>query len=186
MKECELPLFEHAAEHARPGSNLPPIEGMDEPWLELPLMGLGEHIVEDYAILRLSLKAHPLALLRDWLHAQRFTTARDLWISDPGRRVTVCGLVLVRQRPGSAKGVIFATLEDETGFINIIVWPTIFERYRPVIMTSRVLAVRGNLQREGRVHPCGGRDARGFHPRAPPAASAGGRSCHHRRRHVAG
>ena len=136
---------------ARPGSNLPPIEGGDEPWLELPAMGLGEHVIEDYATLRLSLKAHPLALLRDWLTKKRAITARQLWHADPGRRVTVCGLVLVRQRPGSAKGVIFATLEDETGFANLVLWPNRFEQFRATVMTARLLAATGTLQREGRV-----------------------------------
>ena len=89
--------------------------------------------------------------MRDWLAAKRAITARQLWHTDPGRRVTVCGLVLVRQRPGSAKGVIFATLEDETGFANIIVWPNVFERYRATVMTARLLAATGTLQREGRV-----------------------------------
>ena len=114
-------------------------------------MGLGEQVIEDYATLRLSLKAHPLALLRDWLTRKRAITARQLWHTDPGRRVTVCGLVLVRQRPGSAKGVIFATLEDETGFANLVLWPNRFEQFRATVMTARLLAATGTLQREGRV-----------------------------------
>ena len=145
-----LPLFDHAMEQARPGSNLPPIEG-DEPWLELPPMGLGEQVLEDYASLRLSLKAHPLVFLRDWLTGKHAVTARRLWDEDCPPRVTVCGLVLVRQRPGSAKGVIFATLEDETGFANLVLWPDRFERFRAVVMTARLLAATGTLQREGRV-----------------------------------
>ena len=151
LKDPALPLFDHAMEAMRPGSNQGPVEGADEPWLELPPMPLGEHVIEDYARLRLSLKAHPLALLRDWLQTRRIVTARQLWDIPPGRRVTVAGLVLVRQRPGSAKGVIFATLEDETGFANVIVWPNLFERYRSIIMTARLLGATGQLQREGRV-----------------------------------
>ena len=152
LKDPALPLFDHAtAGMAAPGSNLPPLEGGEEPWLELPETSLGEHVIQDYASLRLSLKAHPLALLRDWLRTRRVVPARQLWRTDPGRRVIVCGLVLVRQRPGSAKGVIFATLEDETGFANVVVWPDTFERHRSVIMTARLLAVRGTLQRQGRV-----------------------------------
>ena len=127
------------------------LDGKAPAGLELPAMGLGEHVLEDYATLRLSLKAHPLALLRDWLTRKRAITARDLWHADPGRRVTVCGLVLVRQRPGSAKGVIFATLEDETGFANLILWPNRFEQFRATVMTARLLAATGTLQREGRV-----------------------------------
>ena len=151
LKDRSLPLFDHALALAAPGSNLPPLEGGDEPWLELPEMGLGEQVLEDYASVRLSLKAHPLALLRDWLTRKRAITARQLWHTDPGRRVTVCGLVLVRQRPGSAKGVIFATLEDETGFANIVLWPNRFEQFRATVMTARLLAATGTLQREGRV-----------------------------------
>jgi error-prone DNA polymerase len=154
LKEGELPLF--AAAEASPGSNLPPVEGPSsgeggEPWAELPAMGMGEHVIEDYTSLRLSLKAHPLALLREPLRDRRLVTARDLWSIPPGRRVAIAGLVIVRQRPGSAKGVIFATLEDETGFANIIVWPKVFERYRPLVMRTRLLEARGRLQREGRV-----------------------------------
>jgi error-prone DNA polymerase len=150
LKEPSLPLFDHAAAD-RPGSNLPPVEGGDEPWLELPPMSLGEHVIEDYAALRLSLKAHPLALLRDRLAARRVVPARCLWEVPPGRRVAVCGLVLVRQRPGSAKGVLFVTLEDETGFANLIVWPPVFERHRAALLAARLLACAGTLQREGRV-----------------------------------
>jgi error-prone DNA polymerase len=151
LKDPPLPLFDRAAADDRPGSNLPPIEAGEEPWLELPAMSLGEHVVEDYASLRLSLKAHPLALLRDRLAVKGVVPAQQMWAIPPGRRVTVCGLVLVRQRPGSAKGVVFATLEDETGFANVILWPKTFERYRPVILAARLLAVTGALQREGRV-----------------------------------
>jgi error-prone DNA polymerase len=149
LKEHDLPLF--AAAEASPGSNLPPVEGATEPWAALPPMGTGEHVIEDYTSLRLSLKAHPLAVLRDHLHPRRVVTARALWSIPPGSRVAIAGLVIVRQRPGSAKGVIFATLEDETGFANIIVWPKVFEQYRPIIMRSRLLEARGRLQREGRV-----------------------------------
>ena len=154
LKDGELPLF--AAAEASPGSNLPPLEGPSsgqggEPWAELPPMGLGEHVIEDYTSLRLSLKAHPLALLREPLRHRRLVTARDLWSIPPGSRVAIAGLVIVRQRPGSAKGVIFATLEDETGFANIIVWPKIFEQFRPIIMRTRLLEASGRLQREGRV-----------------------------------
>jgi error-prone DNA polymerase len=78
-------------------------------------------------------------------------TARRLWEIAPGRRVTVCGLVLVRQRPGSARGVVFTTLEDETGFANLVVWPDVFERCRATLLTARLLAATGTLQREGRV-----------------------------------
>ncbi len=152
LPDGELPLFAAAEDGPGfPGSNLAPLEHADEPWAELPEMGLGEHVIEDYTTLRLSLKAHPMALLRDHLRPRRLATARDLWSIPPGRRIAIAGLVIVRQRPGSAKGVIFATLEDETGFANIIVWPRVFERYRPIVMRTRLLEASGRLQREGRV-----------------------------------
>jgi error-prone DNA polymerase len=151
LKDPALPLFDDAMATLPEGSNLPALEGGEEPWLELPPMGLGEHVIEDYASLRLSLKAHPLALLRDWLEAKRVVTARGLWHADPGRRVTACGLVLVRQRPGSAQGVVFTTLEDETGFANLVVWPKVFEHFRAVLLGARLLAATGPLQRAGRV-----------------------------------
>ena len=151
LKDRSLPLFDHADAAAGPGSDLPPVEQGAEPWLRLPEMGLGEHVIEDYARLRLSLKAHPLALLRDRLQQERIVTAKELWSIPPGRRVTVAGLVLIRQSPGSAQGVVFTTLEDETGFANCIVWPSIFETFRSTLLTARLLAVRGPLQRAGRV-----------------------------------
>lgn len=122
-----------------------------EPPAALPAMPLAEHVVHDYAALRLSLKAHPVAFFRDDLVRERAVRAADLAHLRKGARVDIAGLVLVRQRPGSAKGVIFATLEDETGVANVIVWPKIFARFRPVVMAARFLQVRGRLQREGLV-----------------------------------
>jgi error-prone DNA polymerase len=120
-----------------------------EPAARLPEMTLGEHVVEDYGALRLSLKAHPLSFLREQLAREGVTPAARLIDVANGRRVTVAGLVLVRQRPSSARGVIFATLEDETGPANVIVWPDVFERYRRPLLASRLLQVTGPLQREG-------------------------------------
>ena len=114
-------------------------------------MGLGEHVIEDYAHLRLSLKAHPLSFLRTHLAHKGVIPARALWERPHGSRVAVCGLVLVRQRPGSAKGVVFATLEDETGVANIVLWPDRFERFRSVVMAARLLLARGEVQRVGQV-----------------------------------
>jgi error-prone DNA polymerase len=121
-------------------------EGADKK-VVLPAMSLGEEVVEDYTALRLTLRAHPLALLRASLAG--ITPAVRLGDGKPGRRLTVAGLVLVRQRPGSAKGVVFITLEDETGTANIIVWPDVYERFRRVVLTARLLMVRGRLQRQG-------------------------------------
>jgi len=140
-----LPLFEHLEQAGF----------QEEPDVHLPAMPLGEQVVHDYATMRLSLKAHPVSFLRSSLDARRVVTnARldDEAIRD-GTRVNLAGLVLVRQRPGTASGVIFATLEDETGVANIIIWPKIFERYRRTVLQSRFLAVRGRVQKaEGVIH----------------------------------
>lgn len=140
-----LPLFEHLEQAGF----------QEEPDVHLPSMPLGEQVVHDYATMRLSLKAHPVSFLRSQLDARRVVTnARldDEAIRD-GTRVNLAGLVLVRQRPGTASGVIFATLEDETGVANIIIWPKIFERYRRTVLQARFLAVRGRVQKaEGVIH----------------------------------
>ncbi len=119
----------------------------------LPVMGLGEQVVNDYLSLRLSLKAHPLKLLRARLAREGVAEARSLATLATEGRVTVAGLVLVRQRPGTASGVVFMTLEDETGIANVIVWPKVFERFRKDVLAARLLAVTGTLQRqEGVIH----------------------------------
>lgn len=117
----------------------------------LPAMPLGEHIVEDYRHLHLSLKAHPVSFLRDQLNSRKVTPNDDLHRARPGRTVQVAGLVLVRQRPGTASGVIFMTLEDETGVANIVVWPRSFEQFRPQVLGARLTLVRGELQSESGV-----------------------------------
>ncbi|MFQ6017336.1 MAG: error-prone DNA polymerase, partial [Kiloniellaceae bacterium] len=122
-----------------------------EPAARLPEMGLGEHVAEDYASLRFSLKAHPVSFLRPGLKAEGMVETARLIELASGKPVKIAGLVLVRQRPGTAKGVIFATLEDETGVANIIVWPDIFARYRKTVLSARLLGVEGPLQREGLV-----------------------------------
>jgi error-prone DNA polymerase len=115
----------------------------------LPSMPLGEHVVLDYATLRLSLKAHPLAFLRNKFAARGVITHQRLKEVKADTRVKLAGLVLVRQRPGTASGVIFATLEDETGIANIIIWPKTYERYRRIVLTSRLFGIKGRVQREG-------------------------------------
>jgi error-prone DNA polymerase len=119
--------------------------------VDLPAMKPGEHVVADYAATSLSLKRHPVAFLRDRLAARGILAAESLGRTRDGRRVTVAGLVLVRQRPGTASGTIFLTLEDETGVANIIVWPAQFERFRRIVMGGSLVAVQGRLQREGLV-----------------------------------
>jgi len=124
----------------------------DEARVDLPETTLGEHVVHDYAAISLSLKAHPVAFFRDELARRRVLTSAQHWDDKlSGRRVAVAGLVLVRQRPGTAKGVIFLTLEDETGIVNIVVWPKVFERNRRTVMTAQFLEVRGRIEREGLV-----------------------------------
>jgi error-prone DNA polymerase len=119
----------------------------------LPAMPLSEHVVEDYVATGLSLKAHPVGFFRDRLDA--LGALRNAALRGDELRqdqtVTVAGLVLVRQRPGTSKGVVFMTLEDETDIANIIVWPKVFAKNRRTVMTARFLAVRGRLQRAGLV-----------------------------------
>src|SRR5260370_42293587 len=122
-----------------------------EPDIALPPMLLGEHVVEDYRRLHLSLKAHPVAFLRADLARRGILRHDALPAIASGRRVTVAGLVLVRQRPGTAAGVIFMTLEDETAIANTIVWPKIFETFRPIVLGARLISVTGKLQNESGV-----------------------------------
>ncbi|MEA2996848.1 MAG: error-prone polymerase [Alphaproteobacteria bacterium] len=124
-----------------------------EPQVTLPAMPLCEHVAEDYVATGLSLKAHPISFFRDRL-AKLGVIDNAEHRSDKlpqGSMVTVAGLVLIRQMPGTAKGVVFATLEDETDIANIIVWPKVFEKNRRTVMTARFLVVRGRLQRAGLV-----------------------------------
>ncbi|MEM7654254.1 MAG: OB-fold nucleic acid binding domain-containing protein [Pseudomonadota bacterium] len=140
MRGDTLPLFAAMGESDR---------GV-EPDVAWPLMAVGEEVVEDYARLRLTLRTHPIALVRPRLPA-RVVQSEALMVRQPDTPVTVTGLVICRQRPGSANGVIFVTLEDETGVANIIVWPSVFETYRRTLMTATVMVVHGRLQREGLV-----------------------------------
>ena len=117
----------------------------------LPSMPICEHVVADYQTLRLSLKAHPMAFLRKSMARQGYTAAGDLGRIRNRQVISLAGIVLIRQRPGSAKGVCFITLEDETGVANLVVWPKVFEAFRRVIMRSRLIDVRGVLQRDADV-----------------------------------
>lgn len=118
-----------------------------EPQVALPEMPLPEHVVNDYQTLRLSLKAHPVSFLRPALAAERAVPCGALRNLKDGQWVTVAGVVLIRQRPGSGQGVVFVTVEDETGVANIVVWPKMLERFRKVIMGARLILVRGRVQR---------------------------------------
>jgi len=117
----------------------------------LPKMLLGEEVIHDYSTLSFSLKGHPLQFIRPMLEQRQVTPSGRLGQLNAGQKVEVAGLVLVRQRPGTAQGVIFATLEDETGVSNIVIWPHVFEKNRKTVLGARMLAVRGKLQREGLV-----------------------------------
>jgi error-prone DNA polymerase len=119
--------------------------------IQLPLMSKGEHVVQDYASTSLSLKAHPISFLREKLKLLHVKSTKELAEVKDGQMVKVAGLVLVRQRPGTAAGVCFITIEDETGFSNLVVWQSLFEKYRREILQSRLLMVEGKLQREGEV-----------------------------------
>jgi error-prone DNA polymerase len=135
----DLPLFAFA-------------EARDEGWetevVRLPTMPLGEQVVADYQTIRLSLKAHPMQFLRDHYGARGFTTADQLRSLKYGRRVSLAGLVLIRQRPGSAKGVCFITLEDETGIANLVIWPDAFAAQRKIVMGARLMVVHGMVQHD--------------------------------------
>jgi len=122
-----------------------------EPAVALPSLTLGEQVVDDYAAISLSLRSHPLALLRPALSARRVKRTDVLAQSKNGDLVTLAGVVLVRQRPGTASGVVFVTIEDESGIANLVVWPKVFEANRRTVMGSRLLGVTGRVQREGLV-----------------------------------
>ena len=138
----DLPLFRAA--DARE-------EGAERAVTQLPAMPLSEEVVTDYQTTRLSLKAHPLAFLRAPLAERGFVRACDLRDRKFRSMVQVAGVVLIRQRPGSAKGVCFITLEDETGVINLVVWPHLKEKYRRVVMGARLMEVRGRVEYDDEV-----------------------------------
>ncbi|MGP0089461.1 MAG: error-prone DNA polymerase [Xanthobacteraceae bacterium] len=126
-------------------------EERGETAVALPAMSLGEEVVHDYRYLRLSLRAHPASFLRADLKARRIIPNAVLRTKRSGERVSVSGLVTIRQRPGSASGVVFMTIEDETAVANIIVWPKMFERFRPIVLGARYIAVQGPMQEESGV-----------------------------------
>ncbi len=141
IKDVDAPLFEQAPEPAFQAAPLPAISGPQK-------------VSDDYASTGLSLKAHPMSFIRENLNWRQVIPASHL--ADPsltkaGQSIRVAGMVLVRQRPGTASGVVFITLEDETGIANLIVWPDIFERLEKVVCHSRALIAQGKLQREGKV-----------------------------------
>ncbi|MFL0670587.1 MAG: error-prone DNA polymerase [Erythrobacter sp.] len=138
----DLPLFRAAAMRD---------EGAERAGMRLPAMPLSEEVVADYQTTRLSLKAHPMAFLRADLADRGFVRAADLRERKFRSMVKVAGVVLIRQRPGSAKGVTFITLEDETGVVNLVVWPDLKEKLRKVVMGARLIEVRGRVEYDDEV-----------------------------------
>ncbi|MCX8502695.1 MAG: error-prone DNA polymerase [Beijerinckiaceae bacterium] len=139
-----LPLFEHADAK----------ELAEEPTILLPSITMSEHIVADYQTLGLSIKGHPMMFLRNFYEAEGAVSCYETKELVHGKRAKVAGVVLIRQKPGSAKGVVFMTIEDETGIANLVIWPSLLERFRKVVMGARLVCIDGIVQRsdEGIIH----------------------------------
>jgi len=146
LGEAPLPLFAAADRAAATFS----AEGAEPEVLLRPLTD-GREVIEDYRNLQLSLRAHPLSFVRDELTRRGVTRCADLTSVRDGRHVEVAGIILVRQKPGSAKGVLFITIEDETGIANGILWPDRFEAQRRTIMSASMVGLKGRVQKEGEV-----------------------------------
>jgi len=127
------------------------VSGDEEQKIVLPAMRLSEHVIQDYATTSFSLKAHPVSFVRAQLESLHAISNVALLHAKAGTVVKVAGLVLVRQRPGTASGICFITIEDETGVANLVVVQKLFDRYRKEIIQSRLLMVEGTVQREGEV-----------------------------------
>ena len=138
LAPSDLPLFAGREDFTEAGTPLTPMQA-------------GREVVEDYRSIGLTLRRHPVSFLRAELAASGMVRAADLVNTRDGSRIRIAGIVLVRQKPGSAKGVMFITIEDETGHANLIVWPAIFERQRRLILSAGMIACHGRLQREGSV-----------------------------------
>jgi len=119
--------------------------------IELPLMTAGEHVVQDFASTGLSIKAHPVSFVREDLNRLQVIPLNRIQSLKNGEKIRVAGMITVRQRPGTAKGVVFVTIKDETGFANLVVWGKFFDKYRKEIVQSQLLLVDGHLQVEGEV-----------------------------------
>jgi error-prone DNA polymerase len=146
LRDEPLELFAAAA--AREART---IEEIREPAVSLPPMTSGSEVVEDYRHVGLTLRRHPASFLRADLAKRGIVTCADAMNARDGKWLTTAGLVLVRQKPGSAKGVMFITIEDETGVANLVIWPSLYERQRRIILAAGMFAVQGRIQREGEV-----------------------------------
>jgi error-prone DNA polymerase len=127
------------------------IPAVDEPSPELPEMSAQEEVVEDYSSAGLTLRKHPVSFLREQLILLKAVTSEQLSELEPDRRVKVAGLVLMRQRPSTASGITFVTLEDETGIANLVVYPSVWQHFRQTARFASVILATGRLQREGDV-----------------------------------
>nr|WP_047581538.1 error-prone DNA polymerase [Methylobacterium sp. ZNC0032] len=143
LRDEPLPLFAAAADKQA--------DETPEPAIALRPMATGGDVVEDYRHVGLSLRDHPVSFLRQDLRRKGIVSCQAAMDARDGRWLEAAGIVLVRQRPGSAKGVMFITLEDESGIANLVVWPKVFERFRRTILSAGMIAVRGRIQREGEV-----------------------------------
>jgi len=132
-----LPLFAAAGENRA------------DPAVALPRLTRSENVIDDYRTTRLSLRGHPMNFLRPTYARQGAMTCADVMTAKHGSRICVAGVVLIRQRPGSS-GVVFVTIEDETGVANIVIWPRLFEQFRPVVMAARVMMIQGSVERVDR------------------------------------
>jgi error-prone DNA polymerase len=146
LRDDPLPLFAAAAE--REAEVVPE---MVEPSVSLVPMVEGRQVVEDYGHTGLTLRDHPMSFLREDLRRKNIVTCAEAAGHHDGKWLWTAGIVLVRQKPGSAKGVMFATIEDETGVVNVVIWPSLFERQRRVVLSASMLGVNGKIQREGDV-----------------------------------
>ncbi|MBY5532821.1 error-prone DNA polymerase [Rhizobium leguminosarum] len=146
LRDEPLPLFAAASEREARA-----VAEQQEPAIALRQMTEGHNVVQDYGHIGLTLREHPVTFLRKDLRERRIVTCAEAMNARDGRWLMTAGLVLVRQRPGSAKGVIFMTIEDETGPANVVVWPKLFEQRRRVVLGASMIAINGRIQREGDV-----------------------------------
>jgi error-prone DNA polymerase len=130
---------------------MPIAKPSDSDQMSLFPMTEGEEILADYGTVGLSLKGHPVGIVREELKKRRIIPAAEVWKKDPGRWVSVAGIVLIRQRPGTASGIVFVTLEDETGVVNLIVKPNVYERYRAAARHASLVQADGYIERQGKV-----------------------------------
>lgn len=148
ISDAPLPLLDFAETISLPNSNMPPLSIEPEEQIALKRMTTGENIIEDFSSNSLSLRPHALSLLRPQMRQLGLVTSKDLETLPLTRRIRIGGIVQVRQRPGTASGVIFATIQDEAGDANVVIWPRTFDRYRREVLAGRLMIVEGKLQRE--------------------------------------